>query len=157
MNAVQLIWVHNSISQSGPLVFYSIHVLRYSLSAGSQFITKRYAEMRGFRWEIRRLNGWISWLVVALCHFIEFSHNSDTTWASWCLKSPASRLFVQKFVEVHNRYQHQCYVLLTICEGNPSETSWFPSRMPSNGNHDESCLSLTSYICHSRTVCNILL
>ena len=57
-------------------------------------------------------------------------HLSDITWASWCLKSRSTQLFVQQFVEANNNLQ--TYALRGICEGNPLVTDGFPAQRSSN-------------------------
>ena len=44
-------------------------------------------------------------------------------WARWCLKSPASRLFVQAFVQ--SQIKKPKLRVTGLCEGNPPMTGWF--------------------------------
>ena len=48
------------------------------------------------------------------CH-----HYSDFTWASWHLKSLATRLFVKQVVHADIKRNHQSWALPAFCEGNP--------------------------------------
>ena len=52
-----------------------------------------------------------------------WSHYSDVTWASWCLKSPATQLFVQQYVAKDNIED----TFQAFCEWNPPVTKGFPS------------------------------
>ena len=47
----------------------------------------------------------------------------------------AFQLFVHQLVRVTNKEKHQCFTLLTLCEGNPPTTSGFPSQRASNPKH----------------------
>ena len=59
-------------------------------------------------------------------------HNSDVTWASWHLKSPATQLFVQQIVlaNMNESINTQHYWL--FYERNPLVTIGFPSQRVSN-------------------------
>ena len=56
------------------------------------------------------------------------THYSDITWASWCLKSLATRTACSGW----EQRKHQSSALLVLCEGNPLVTSGFPSQTASN-------------------------
>ena len=57
---------------------------------------------------------------------------SDGTWASWCFKSPATPLFVQKFFRIRARTTSKLHITGYFCEGNPSMSSGSPYQMASN-------------------------
>ena len=71
-------------------------------------------------------------------------------WARWRLKSPASRLFTQPFVQVQIKKTSKLRVT-SLCEGNSPVTGEFPAQRASNGK----CFHLMTSSCNKPCGCGI--
>ena len=56
-------------------------------------------------------------LIVFYCDYPCF-HYSDTTWALWCLKSPAPQFFVPQIFQDSKEKKHHSFALLAFFKGN---------------------------------------
>ena len=59
-------------------------------------------------------------------------HNSDITWVSRHIKSPATLLFIQQLVHAYNKKNHHSLTLLALAERNTPVTGGFPSQRANN-------------------------
>ena len=53
-------------------------------------------------------------------------------WARWRLKSPASRLFIQPFIQAQIKEKKSKLRVTGLCAGNSPVTGEFPAQMASN-------------------------
>ena len=56
---------------------------------------------------------------------------SDITYAAWIIESPATRLFVNQFVQPYRKEDAKFHVIVPLWR-EPSMTDGFPSQMASN-------------------------
>ena len=62
---------------------------------------------------------------------LSLGHYSDITWVSWCLKLPATPLFVQQLVQANTKRKHQSAPSLAqSCKGNPLVIGGSPHGRP---------------------------
>ena len=74
-----------------------------------------------------------SYIATPRCDKLSERFNNDVTWASWHFKSPAYRLFIQQLIQANNTLKwYRSSTLLSLCEGNPLVTSWFPTQRTSD-------------------------
>ena len=77
-----------------------------------------------------------------LCHDVIIYHTTVTSWwVRWRLKSPASRLFTQTFIQaqINEHIKAPRHRVTGLCEGNSPVNCEFPAQMASNPENVSIC------------------